>query len=552
MRFTARWMPWVRRTVQVAFLVLFAVLLLGTRTRDPEQPGEAVQFFFDLDPLVLVGTWLSAHAIPTAAWLAVVTLAVTVLFGRYFCGWVCPLGTLNDVVSRIGRLFRRETPVPQTWSPWQRTKYYLLAALLVMAVFGVHWIGVFDPIAFLYRSTVAGVLPVTQYAVETSTTAIYHHTDTSAGGLHLTTVTEPVYEFLRDKVFVAPSQAFVGSVPILAVFVAVMLLNLYRRRFWCRYICPLGALLGLCGKRPLLKVRPGPEECTLCNRCAHNCQGGASPEIPNGWRSSECFMCWNCTSACNNQALVFQLETPWRKPKPVPVDLGKRATLAAGVAGVGGLLMFRATPQAQARTYNPKLIRPPGARAEDDFLERCLQCGLCMKVCPTNALHPTGLEAGIEGLWTPMLVPRIGYCEYNCNLCGQVCPTGAIEALPIEEKQQVKLGLATFDRSRCLPYAYNRECLVCEEHCPVPKKAIFFIEKEVKLRDGTTRVVKQPQVDPDLCIGCGNCESVCVFVDIPAVRVTSANETRHPDNQPILPSLGDSGGSDPYGGGSPY
>jgi ferredoxin len=156
--------------------------------------------------------------------------------------------------------------------------------------------------------------------------------------------------------------------------------------------------------------------------------------------------------------------------------------------------------------------------------------------------------------------PRVGFCDYECTLCGQVCPTEAIRPLPIEEKKQVKLGLAAFDTNRCLPWAYKRNCIVCEEHCPISPKAIYFTEVEVTLRGGGTRVVKQPRVDPDLCIGCGICENVCVFNDLPAIRVTSANETRHPGNQPILPGLpmpvtggpdeggGDTYGGDPYGG----
>jgi Pyruvate/2-oxoacid:ferredoxin oxidoreductase delta subunit len=160
-----------------------------------------------------------------------------------------------------------------------------------------------------------------------------------------------------------------------------------------------------------------------------------------------------------------------------------------------------------------------------------------MRVCPTNALQPAGFETGIEGIWTPRLDARVGYCEYECNRCGVVCPTGAINPLDLETKKATKLGLAAFDTSRCLPYAYGRECMVCEEHCPIPTKAIHFVETEIRLRDGSTRVLKQPRVDPDRCIGCGICEAKCVFRDRPAIHVWSANETRHPDNQPILGGL---------------
>jgi Pyruvate/2-oxoacid:ferredoxin oxidoreductase delta subunit len=160
-----------------------------------------------------------------------------------------------------------------------------------------------------------------------------------------------------------------------------------------------------------------------------------------------------------------------------------------------------------------------------------------MKICPTGGLQPAITEAGLEGLWTPRLAPHIGHCDYTCTLCGQVCPTQAIESLTEEAKHAVKIGLASFDKTRCIPYTYGRECIVCEEHCPVPDKAIYAVEAEVIDHDGNKKTIKQPRVNPDLCTGCGICENVCPYRDRPGIRVFSSNETRHPDNQPILPEM---------------
>jgi formate hydrogenlyase subunit 6/NADH:ubiquinone oxidoreductase subunit I len=220
------------------------------------------------------------------------------------------------------------------------------------------------------------------------------------------------------------------------------------------------------------------------------------------------------------------------------LDLSRRATLLGALGGLAMLGFLRATPLGRRRSYSPALIRPPGSREESAFLARCTACGMCMKVCRTGGLQPAWTEAGLEGLWTPRLVPQIGHCDYNCNLCGQVCPTAAIQPLDLETKHQTKIGLASFDTSRCIPYAYGRDCGVCEEHCPIHDKAIYYVEVEVQDHDGVKRTVKQPRIDPTRCIGCGQCENVCVYRDRPAVRVASANETRHPDNQPILPDSG--------------
>jgi ferredoxin len=184
------------------------------------------------------------------------------------------------------------------------------------------------------------------------------------------------------------------------------------------------------------------------------------------------------------------------------------------------------------------LIRPPGSLDESHFLDRCIRCGDCMKVCPNNALHPATLEGGVEGLWTPVLVPRIGYCEPNCVLCSQVCPTGAIWDLAVADKNKkgspVRIGTAFYDRGRCLPWAMGIECIVCEEWCPTSPKAIYLVPAEVVDRNGETKTVKQPFVDPRLCTGCGACEYACPIKGSPAIYVTSAGETRSKTNQFLL------------------
>jgi len=217
-------------------------------------------------------------------------------------------------------------------------------------------------------------------------------------------------------------------------------------------------------------------------------------------------------------------------------NLSRRALITAGLGGVGTRLILDVHPLDSARTFNPKLVRPPGSVSEDEFLSRCIRCGECMKVCPTNVVQPTFLEAGLVGLWSPLLNMQLGYCEYECTLCTQVCPTDAIKELTFAEKQQTKIGVAAFDRGRCLPWASARSCIVCEEHCPTPTKAIWFEEVEVPNENGDFVTLKQPHVNPDLCIGCGVCENKCPFRDQPAIYVTSAGETRNPDNQVLLSS----------------
>jgi ferredoxin len=229
-------------------------------------------------------------------------------------------------------------------------------------------------------------------------------------------------------------------------------------------------------------------------------------------------------------------------PESARLGLSRRTFLTSGLAGLGGGLLFRVGARGEGRSFNPALIRPPGAVTEEDFLGKCIRCGECMKVCPTNAIQPTLFEGGLEGLWSPVMKMKMGYCDYECNLCSQVCPTQAIRKLSLEEKQKVRIGLAFFDKNRCLPYASARSCIVCEEHCPTPAKAIWFEEVKVMNASGQELVVKQPHVNPEICVGCGICENKCPMADHGAVYVTSVGESRNPKNQVLL-------NENPYGGG---
>ena len=213
------------------------------------------------------------------------------------------------------------------------------------------------------------------------------------------------------------------------------------------------------------------------------------------------------------------------------------------VAGAAVVPLLRSTSGFVAER-NPGLIRPPAALDEDSFLARCIRCGECMKVCPTNALHPALGEAGLEGLWTPVMVPRIGYCETSCVLCSQVCPTGAIWEITSKEKgwsggsthdaKPIHVGTAFFDRGRCLPWAMATECIVCEEWCPTSPKAIYLQPAEVLTAEGKLKLVKQPFLDPARCVGCGACEYACPVQDRPAIYVTSIGESRSRTNQFLL------------------
>jgi len=303
---------WLRRIVQILFLVLFLHLFLGTMLHGEGEPRGPVAFFFNIDPLILVSAFLASGTILTGSLLALVTVAVTLLLGRFFCGWVCPLGTLHDAVS----VFRRKLPAGMwhraVWSPRQRGKYYILIGVLTAALMGVQLAGILDPISFLVRSTTTVVFPALVVVCDTTFDFLYNQDP--AG---ISAVSEPVYSFLRDHVLPYERPAYAGAVLLGLLFLAALAINLWRPRFWCRYLCPLGAMLGLCSRTTAFKLKNDPSLCTGCNLCAYNCRIAADPHIPGGWHNDECVFCWKCKEVCPTHAIRFRFEWPsLRPPRP--------------------------------------------------------------------------------------------------------------------------------------------------------------------------------------------------------------------------------------------
>jgi ferredoxin len=279
------------------------------------------------------------------------------------------------------------------------------------------------------------------------------------------------------------------------VFLAALALNFVIPRFYCRFVCPLGAMFGLLDGWAIWRIGRKPTGCTNCKLCEKDCEGGCEPaakvHIP------ECVLCFNCTDQCPSAAITYSTARSAVGEYDSP-DLSRRGVLAALGAGVVAAPLVRIGGNV-GEAWNPAVVRPPGALDEKRFLERCIKCGQCMRACPTNVLQPAAMQAGLEGLMTPILNNRLGTsgCQYNCVACGNVCPTGAIRPITLDEKHgtgdfagqgPIKLGTAFVDRNRCLPWAMNRPCIVCQENCPVSPKAIWVRDVYYTVREGSRRV----------------------------------------------------------------
>jgi ferredoxin len=266
-------------------------------------------------------------------------------------------------------------------------------------------------------------------------------------------------------------------------FWAPLLGCLWIPRLYCRVICPLGALFGFVGSRALWRIGKRDTQCRSCLRCESRCEGACTPSA--AIRTPECVLCMNCMDRCSTGNIGYRT-LPSATGEIDSVDLSRRAFSATLISGLAVVPMVRMTGGI-AGNWSPLRVRPPGALDEDRFLRRCIKCGQCMRVCPTNVIQPAGLQAGVEGLWTPVLNFRIGTsgCQLNCVACGHVCPTSAIRPLALDEKLgrgewadrgPIRIGTAFVDRGRCLPWAMGRPCIVCQENCPVSPKAIRVTE----------------------------------------------------------------------------
>jgi polyferredoxin len=553
-----------------------------------------VNWFLHLDPLVAIGTILTTHTLYRPLLWALVTITLTIIFGRFFCGWICPFGSIHHFV---GSLANRKTKFAKKvkfnkYRKAQCIKYLFLIFFLFMAAFpsivaalrySFTWIfidpsvgfpptgdslqtGLLDPIPLVTRSFNLLLIPIL---------------DRSVGFVSSTT------------------RFYEGGWLILLIFFTAVFLNLVIPRFYCRFICPLGALFGILDRFAIWRIGKNQTEC---------CEGGCEPST--NIRISECVLCFNCRQDCKDQIISYQTN-PSLAGEITNPDISRRGFVLSLAGGVFAVPAVRLSNELGSNWYH-KVIRPPGALEEKEFLKRCIKCGQCMRVCPTNVLQPGGIVGGLENLWTPVLNNRIGSsgCQLNCVACGQVCPTSAIRPITLTEKLgtddfaeagPIKLGTAFFDRNRCLPWAMNKPCIVCEENCPVSPKAIYTEECFNTVRDGILTVksvtdntieietpiipdtfatgdyycavddgirakitantentivispdeqfekippagtkieiqvrLQKPHVDIEKCIGCGVCEHECPVSGKKAIRISAEGETRSMDRKLLL------------------
>lgn len=468
--------------------------------------------FFKINPLIMFITSVSERIILPGVFFAVLVVILTLVLGRFFCGWICPLGTCVDAA---GFLKKSPSPKDSTNNKLRIPKFIILGLILFLSFLGIQVAWILDPMVIMARFISLNLIPTVTLLLD-KILAILIKT------FGYNPLIYDFYRGLKSSVLGINIYYFSHAFVIYIFFLIILSTSLLLNRFWCRTFCPLGALYSFLANFSLL--RREVDECNHCLRCKNNCRMGAIREDLS-YAKGECVLCMDCVYDCAQRTTRFKFNfLKNNKQSNVALDnkgISRRNFLLLLAISSLSSLGFRYRPLAEFSSSKTNLIRPPAALKEDDFLDRCIRCGNCMKVCITNGLQPALFQSGFEGIWTPHLVPEIGYCEYNCTLCGDVCPTGAIPKIDIETKHKVRLGIASVDTSICLPWAHKTECIVCEEHCPIPDKAIKLKQERV----GNKTILK-PYVDSSLCVGCGVCQNKCPVRPMRAIRVSPINIDR--------------------------
>jgi len=550
-----------RRVSQVIFLAGF--LALFAFAADPLASPIPVDLYLRADPLLTLSAIVSLRKIAwSLVWYALPVTMLSLALGRVFCGWICPMGTSIDLLERVfGIRHRKRSERPR----WQRLKYYLLIALIVTMALpaahranqelgltqsvGLSAVYLADPIALLTRTFTWVGLPAAQWAAGMTSDAVSSWSYSRFVGEHvgLERLLGPVQIGLAAMT--RPAYFRLGLAAFL-IFGGIIALGRCQRRFWCRNLCPLGALLGLLGKVSPLRLAVS-DKCNQCMRCVNECKVGAIGDDPKRYEGPECVACYGCMAVCPQQAISLAVGyDPAAREDGLRLD--RRRVLGAIGAGMAAVAIPKSALSAMRtnatenvlKLSSLRLIRPPGSLAESEFVTACARCGECMKVCPTNTLQPAVGEGGLEALGTPVIVPRVGPCTQPCDLCGRVCPTRAIERFTVEEKTHLYLGTASVDRSTCIAWAFGRECVICDEACSYD--AIFQEEDE--------RGRPRPVVDERICVGCGICEWVCPVEPLGAIRVNSSGDKRHlsREEQGLLRERASKAGPPADGEESPY
>jgi len=500
----------IRIAVSLIFFAALLFIFLNLELPFFKQTGNVV-LHLQLFPSIL--HFLAVFFTISALGFLLVIL-LTLLFGRVYCSSICPLGTLMDMVSALARQFRKKRQRRFQFSSNRKRilRYTILGATLLLWISGsLFLLNLLDPYSNFGKISTSFFQPAYMWLQNT---------------LVFTLERFDIFTLRPLSFHTLPWDVMIVS---LAIFLVIVIMAAWRGRIFCNTICPAGSLLGLIASKAYYRIAFTEEACTMCKKCEWVCKAECLDSQSKTVDKSRCVSCFNCFSSCPNHGLYYThipLTTRTNTGQGAaanPQNVEKRnflLTLTAGLLSIP-LLKREAFPQG-TDTQRPGMIphgnrlpvTPPGSLSHENFNNHCIACYRCVGACPTKVIVPAFFDFGLEGFMQPKLDFEKSFCNFDCVECTSVCPTGAIRKQTVEEKQQIRIGVARFLSESCIVTVDGTDCGACSEHCPT--KAVQM----VPYRDG----LFIPQVTPRYCVGCGACEFACPTIPYKAIYVTGVSK----------------------------
>ncbi len=517
----------VRRVVSLSFFALTALLFLDFANLFPSGWTNGVLYLQFVPSLTKFFTLFNLAALGF-----LVTLVLTFLFGRVYCSSICPLGTLQDLIS-----FGARKNHSKYIKAFNAIRYTILATTVLSVVSGsLFLLNLLDPFSNFGRIFTNLIKPIVVGANNVVAFALH-----SVG----------MYSVYPVEIKATEITSLLISLLVLG---AVLWMAYRHGRLFCNTICPVGALLGLMSKLSFYKIAIDKNACIGCKSCEQVCKGGCIDKRAKTVDFTRCVSCYNCFTVCPTDGMVFErayFHAPLRMPhrvgepamvhpnavirkrrsKPTPKTDHKRRDVViksllflTGTTTVGKKRII-STKESTVKVVRTTPVAPPGARSIEHFSGTCTACHLCVSACPSQVLAPSFLEYGITGIMQPHMDYSKGFCSFECTLCTEICPSGAILPLVQEKKKLTQLGVAKFVKENCIVNTENKECGACSEHCPT--KAVNMVPyKHLVI----------PEVKDEYCIGCGACEHACPTMPYKAIYV-EGKETHAVAKKPEVKKL---------------
>lgn len=513
----------IRVTLAIIFLMLSTLLFV-------DFTGVARGYLGWVTRLQLIPAVLSLSVV-----YLVLIFVLTFVFGRIYCSVICPLGILQDVITRIAlwsdKIFKRRIANSYR-KPSTALRISVLALFVTLFVAGFYslapatFAGLLEPFGAFGRIVHSFISPIWDAANN------YLADKSTENG---------TYTFYQVH-HPASVVAFITAAVTLAV---IAVFSWWRGRDYCNTICPVGTILGYLSQYAIFKPVIDTSKCDGCSKCAGHCKASCINSRTHTIDYSRCVACMDCISTCPQKAISYSF-APLRQTGKMPIkassvlpDPSRRSFLTVGTlisatiaakaidrSTLGGLIGETAPLKSRIAPPRDTRVLPPGAFSASNFSSHCIGCQLCVTACPENILLPS---TSAEKFLQPELNFQNGYCRVECNACTEACPYGAILPITLPDKASTQIGVAVVDKDACLSASHSINCTACHIHCPTG--AIMLVD-DIS-RPGTTEPARIPVVDTSACIGCGACENYCPVGtvaqfkgDYPAIHVEGL-ETQH-------------------------